>query len=247
MTNRIQQNAALSTIRQNIAKSGHHIYVVSGGAIPRFVYSIGLSDSIGAELILAGAIFYTKDEVVRVVNEIAAQLKAAPKRRVCPVSELGSFSLQSVHVSWAKELMLGALDYYKRSEIVALQVLPDDSHWTIDVPDMSAAWTPATAWRWSREPWTYPVPENATATTNLDALRGNRISEVMRWEEDEWEMFAGAGPDVPKADLRVVPLGTLLAFDKSLVPIVNLPLGQGVWRDAHPESEWHQWQISRKN
>jgi len=246
MNNRIQRNEAINTIRQNIAQRGHHIYVVSGSVIPRFVYSIGLSDSVGAELILAGAIFYTKDEIIRVVNEIAERLSAGPERRLFEIAGLGSFALQSVHASWAKALMLGAFDYYERKAITALQILPDKSHWTIDVPDMSVAWSPATAWQWLRESWTYPVPEDATATTNLGALRGNRITEAMRWEENEWEMFAGAGPDVPKADIRIVPLGTLLSFDQSLVPVVNLPIGQGLWRDPVPESEWRLWQTSEK-
>jgi hypothetical protein len=83
------------------------------------------------------------------------------------------------------------------------------------------------------------VPENATATTNLPALRGDRITEVMRWEEGEWEIFAGAGPDVPKAELRVVPLATLLAADGSLVRALSLEVGTGVWRDA--DSDWHPW------
>ncbi|HEV2960515.1 MAG TPA: hypothetical protein VG649_01720, partial [Candidatus Angelobacter sp.] len=65
--------------------------------------------------------------------------------------------------------------------------------------------------------------------------------EVMRWEEDDWEIFAGDGPDVPKHELRVAPLGTLVAADESLVPVVHLAIGEGLWRDADPGSEWHAW------
>ncbi|MGB6387419.1 MAG: hypothetical protein WBE45_20310 [Terriglobales bacterium] len=57
MADHTQQTLALNRIRENIARSGHHIYVVSGGATPRFVYTI-VSESIGVELILAGAILY---------------------------------------------------------------------------------------------------------------------------------------------------------------------------------------------
>ena len=54
-----QRERALEVIRENIACSGHHTYVVSaGGQTPRFAYTIGVSESIGVELILAGAIFY---------------------------------------------------------------------------------------------------------------------------------------------------------------------------------------------
>jgi Domain of unknown function (DUF4262) len=237
-----QRDRALEVIRENIARSGRHIYVVSAvGQTPRFAYTIGVTESIGVELILAGAIFYMKDDVVAITDEILAQMKAQPDREVFEVVGQGSFALREVHSSWVQELLLGALDYYQKRDIRVLQIVPDKPHWTIDVPDMSAPWSAAEEpiWRWLREPWKYPVPENSTATTNLSALRGNRITEVARWEVDEWEIFAGAGPDVPKDELRVVPVGTMLARDGSLARLLNLEVGAGVWRDA--DSDWHPW------
>jgi hypothetical protein len=91
----------------------------------------------------------------------------------------------------------------------------------------------------NHEPWSYPVPSKSVAGTNLAALRGERITEAMRWEEDEWELYAGAGPDVAKEAMRVVPLGTLLAADMSLEAVVSLRIGEGLWRDA--DSAWHSW------
>jgi hypothetical protein len=44
---------------------------------------------------------------------------------------------------------------------------------------------------------------------------------------------------VPKDEMRVVPLGTLVAADPSLVAVVNLDVGAGLWRDE--VSEWHPW------
>jgi hypothetical protein len=243
MANEAQKRQALDDIRENIARSGHHIYVVSGGSTPRFAYTIGISESIGVELILAGAIFYMFDEVGTVINDIAGQLRAQPDRRVFEVIGLGSFNLRKVHSSWATEFMLGAFDYYQKRDIAALQIVPDKAHWTTDIPDISVPWSANTepVWQWLREPWTYPVPEGSTAATNLAALRGERITEATRWEEDEWEIFAGAGPDVTKDEMRVVPLGTLLGADESLVPVVLLAQGDGLWRDPAPESEWHPW------
>ena len=53
MRNEAQRKQALDQIRGNIARGGHHVYVVSGGATPRFAYTIGISGAIGFELILA--------------------------------------------------------------------------------------------------------------------------------------------------------------------------------------------------
>lgn len=243
MTTESQKKQMLDRIRENIARSGQHVYVVSGGVTPRFAYTIGVSESVGVELILAGAIFYMKDEVVKIINDIAAQLKAQRNREVCEVAGLGAFTLRKVDSSWATQFMLGAFDYYKKRDIPALQIVPDKAHWTIDVPNMSAPWNSSTepVWRWLKEPWTFPVPKDSTAATNLAALRGERITEVTRWEEGEWEMFAGAGPDVPKDEMRVVALGTLVAADKSLAPVVNLAIEEGLWRDPDLDSEWQPW------
>jgi len=235
--------SALERIASNIREYGYHAYHVSGGPLPRFAYTIGLRESMGAELLLGGVTFYTLDEVKEIIESIYEQSRARGKlESPLRVEGLGTFTLRPVHASWVSELMLGATDYYKTRDVAALQVVPEDKHWTLDVPDMSAAWSADSepAWRWVRERWSYQVLSEATALTNLDALRGGRITEVTRWEEDEWEMFAGGAPDVEPADVRYVPLGTLLAADPSLVPAVDLKLGKGLWRDD-TDGPWNAW------
>src|SRR5690242_11565646 len=182
MVTKTQKKQALDDIRENIARSGHHIYVVSGVSTPRFAYTIGVSESVAVELILAGAIFYMLDDVCTIINDIAAQLKVHQDRRVFEVPELGSFALRGVDATWAAEFILGAFDYYQNRQIPALQIVPDKEHWTIDVPDMSVPWNANAepAWRWLHERWTWPVPETSTATTDLAALRGRRVTEAMR-------------------------------------------------------------------
>ena len=82
MVNEAQRKLALADIRENIARSGLHIYFWFRVArLHRFAYTIGLSESIGAELILAGAIFYMKDDVRKIVNGIAARHEGRPWSR----------------------------------------------------------------------------------------------------------------------------------------------------------------------
>jgi len=238
-----KHEAALHEIRQHIAERGHHTYVVTGDGVPHYGYTIGLSDSIGAELILASAYFYRLDEVASVIRSIVEELRppVAWETQTIRTSQWGTFSLRKVDMSWAKNLMLGVFDYYHVNVIKAWQIVPDETHWTVEIPDLSKPWSPSAApgWQWLQEKWTYPIPRDSVALTNIDALRGGRVTEVMRWEEDEWEIFAGAGPDITEAERRVVPLGILLGADPSLIPAVDLPVGTGLWRDQ--ESEWHPW------
>jgi hypothetical protein len=137
MISKEQRKRALDDIRENIARSGQHIYMVIGETTPRFAYTIGVSESAGVELILAGAIFYMSDDVEKIILKTVAHLKASGDRKLVEVVGLGSFTLREVDSSWAKELMLGVFDYYQKKDIPALQIVPDQDHWTIDVPNMS--------------------------------------------------------------------------------------------------------------
>ena len=243
MTNDGKRRAALDQIKQNIDQNGFHTYVVTGGGNPHYVYSIGLSGSVGAEVIIAGAYFYLLDELPKIIKSVADELgsSASWQSQKVDLEPWGVFSLRKVHKSWGATLLLGALDFYQVKDIQAFQIVPDVIHQTMETPDLSEPWSPtlAPAWRWLHEDWTYPVPMKSVGVTNLAALRGERITEVMRWEEDEWEMFAGAGPDVPEEEKRVVPLVVLLSADESLLQAVYLPIGAGFWRDAN--SAWHPW------
>lgn len=239
----ISRTEMLATIRDNIARHGHHIYIIAGGPAPRFSYTIGLRETVGSELVLAGAVFYMSSEVTRIVNHLASQLRAGQALDSgFRVDGLGSFSLRRMHPSWESEMVLGALDYYDATEASAYQIVPDDEHWTVDVPDLARerSVTAEPVWKWISEPWSAPVPRDSRATTNLAALRGGRITEAARWENDQWELFCGPGPDVTEKDMRVVPLGTLLAVDDSLSAVLTLENGEALWREPDV-GDWNPW------
>jgi hypothetical protein len=243
---RADRMLARKQIERNIARHGFHQYVVAQRVVPRFSYSIGLRDKIGADLVLAGGIQYMADDVGKVFQTIHARLM---RRRAFDaayiVPDLGRFTLREVHPSWADLMLLGAYDYYNVDTVVAYQLVPDQAHWTLDVPDMAVTWNSRRepAWQWLRAPWQYSAPPESETTTNLDALRGKRITEVTRWD-DGWEMFAGAGPSVGDADIRVVPLGCLLATDPSLERALALSVGEGIWRDS-VRGDWNPWRKSQ--
>lgn len=238
---KLTKEVALERIRNNISRHGHHVYTISGGGpLPRFVYTIGLSERVGAELILAGGIYFMGDETLRVVNTIAAEW--APGKESYTIESLGRFSLRKADLSWTGRLMSGAVDFYGNTSIAAWQIVPEPAYWTLDIPDMRRPWSAEEepVWQWMHVPWTLPVSSSSTAATDLAALRGDRITEAARWEEDEWDLFAGDSANVPEEEARIVPLGTLLAVDPSLMPAVTLPVGRALLRDAD-DGEWQPW------
>jgi len=117
----------------------------------------------------------------------------------------------------------------------------EPSRLTIDVPDMSIprAQNGDRGWAWLEEPWPYAFPKGSLAMTNLLALRGQRISEAVRWE-DCWHLYARQEGPTEDEDLRLLPIGFLLGADPSLEAVVNLKVGQALWRD-NGDGEWEPW------
>jgi len=234
----------LGLIQSHIEKYGYHITIVSSRAEPRYAYTIGLRNVFHFELIFAGGINYLKDDLSLIFDTIIEELKNGKTITDVKfnISALGVFTLAKVDVSWSNLMMLGVLDFYKIDNVNAFQIVPDADHYTLDIPDMTKELNVSLepVWQWLIREWDYPVPENSTVITNIDALQGKAITELTRWENDEWEMFAGAGPDMIKEELRVVSLGTILGIDETLVPAIYLNVGEGLWRES-AGSTWNNW------
>ena len=239
-----ERQRTLDEIRENIARFGYHLYVVSGDQQPRYAYTIGLSSKLGYELVFAGGILFMYQEVGEIVAGIVERLSTNPAMELISytVDPFGKFSLRTCDPTWTAQLMLGAIDFYRQQDVRGMQIVPDDEHTTIDVPDMAIPWSPQSCptWQYLSMPWTLPVPPTSQAITDLDALRGLSVTEACRWEEDYWELFAGAGPEVSKEETRILGLGILLAADPSLRAVLDLKVGDGIWREYG--SEWHIWE-----
>lgn len=232
----------LERVRRSLEDAGHHVTLVTGGVVPRFAYTLGLTEIAGHEAVLAGATSLTGRDVKQVLAQSADVARAgelAPGSKL-DIEGLGTFAVGSVDQWWSEALVLGALTLYGKPTS-AVQLVPEGDLRTIDVPDLSRRWDPELepVWRWLRTPWPYEIAPESVSVTNLDALRGAPVSEAARWEPTEWELFAGAGPDVPRNEIRVVPLATLLAFDPSLEAVTRLDPGQALRRV--PPGPWERW------
>lgn len=87
---------------------------------PRYAYSIGLSDLVNFEIIFAGGIIYSKDEVEIIFDAVVDKLKTVKNINDLKIyiENLGVFSLNNVDDSWCKLMMLGVFDYYKVKAIL---------------------------------------------------------------------------------------------------------------------------------
>jgi hypothetical protein len=229
-------------IKENIVKHGHHVTTVISDTEPHYSYTIGLSETLGFELIFAGGIYFMKEQVVEIINEIANRLKISSGENACKTMNFGLFTLNKVNQTWSSLMILGIFDYYQRKDIDVLQIVPDPKYYTIDIPNMAKEFAEISepVWKWLTKEWDYPVSKKATVITNIDAMQGQKITEIVRWEVDEWEGFVGSGDEVNQDDVRVVSLATMLGIDDSLLPILSLEIGKGFWRDAD-ELKWQQW------
>jgi len=234
----------LERIRSNIEKHKFHVTTVFGGIEPRYCYTIGLSEMFGFELVFAGGFLFLLDDLILIFEAMFEEFKNNTnlKNQKISVGNLGTFSLAEVHPSWSKLMMLGVFDYYKISTVVVYQIMPDRDHYTLEIPNMTKMFDASLEpiWQWLVCEWKLNVPKESTVATNINALLGEPVTEITRWENDYWEMFAGAGPDVLKEETRIISLGTMLGIDKSLSPALDLAIGEGLWRSGD-ESEWNSW------
>ena len=240
----INRGEMLSKIKANIAQYGYHKTAVTGGELPRFAYTIGCKDTLGVEFVFAGGEYYSYVSTGEIIDNIVSLARSEPDWHNLSMHlvSLGNFSISKADSSWSELLVLGTFDYYNQSEIEVWQILPDKNHHTLDIPDMSQVFNAASqpVWQWLSRKWDYHIPSNSMAVTDLKVLFGEKATEVMRWEQDDWEIFSGAGPDILDEDKRMVPLGVLIGIDKTLEPAVHLPIGKGLWRDSI-ELEWNDW------
>jgi hypothetical protein len=229
----------LNLIKTNIGKNDYHITLVTAGQHPDFSYTIGLTEKLGFELIIGGGFVSKKDNEL-IFRHIFNQLKTGHTiDSKFYLSPNDVFYLVKVDSSWSKKLMIGVYDYYNLNEIICYQIIPLNR--TVDTPLMSEkSISNDPIWKWLYMDWNINAPKNSYVITNINSLKSDAITELTRWEEHVWEMFSCPGPDVKEDDVRIVPLGTILGIDDTLLPCINLKIGQGLWRDDK-NSNWQNW------
>lgn len=232
----------LQNIKDIIIEKSYYTSCVLAEQQPSFSYTIGLTSKKGFELVFCGGANYDLDDFETIIDKVF-ELNGDNiiLDKYFEIEGYGKFKLHLTDESWNKKILLGVYDLFNLNSIIAYQIIPEEKNKLLDVPDMSLKWNEKDPiWRWLDDEWTYPIPLDSTIITNIKALKGESITEITRWEANEWEMFAGAGPDVEQEEIRVVPFGTLLGIDSSIEIAVNLEVKKGLWRE-NGDSKWNEW------
>lgn len=220
------------SIAENIERYGYHAVVVAGGATPRWVYTIGLCETVGVELLFAGGVYYLKDEVLELVEQVSkSSFNHAECSQAQRIASLG-VDVVKVDAGWSERLLLGVHGYYGTMK-PALQIVPQ-KHRTIDTPRADLAFRPETAggFRWLDEPWPYGIPPKSEAMVDIGIAFGHPAIYAARWEQDYWEIFSVPQSEIDREKARLMPLGTLLAVDPTLEDVAALSVGETSARAA---------------
>lgn len=245
MTPESQRQKMLTLIRRNIQTHGRHIYSVIGGESPQFLYTIGLYEKSGVELVFAGGALFEKRSIASLLNRAAAIVETGqrPSDLRMHDDDIGPVRLIKTHQSWVSRLLLGALDYYDIPNLPVWQMIPeDDERYSFDIPNTAKSFDVNShpVWRWFDQACPQEIPKNSIAVSDLDVMLGYAATEITRRTNLEWEVYSAGQPDCEALTYRV-PLITLLAFDDTLLPAVDIPIGQGLVRSFNTQGTANAW------
>lgn len=230
----------LKAIEAGIRQNGYHIVMVNGGQNPHFAYTVGLYNTFGFELVLAGGFISTKDYESKFHAIYAGLTAGADANSVFRCEGSGEMKLLEIHSSWSERMILGVYDYHNLDSVRAMQILQSGEA-LLDVPAMSGPFNEHnTIWKWLSVQWDKNTPQGAYVITNVQFLRGETVTEIMRFEDGYWEMFVGCTSEISDADVRVLPLGAMIGIDSSLEKAIELNVGDGLWR-VNKNDGWHDW------
>lgn len=233
-------------IENNIDTYGFHILIVNNREFPRYAYTIGLSKKIGIELLFAGGIYFLKDDVFSIINKIADTLinEKVDLTRLIEVSNSDSFLLKKMDISWSKLLLRQVSRFNPQWQFSAYQIIPN-KFITRDIPNASNEYNPDSepVWKYLTKEWNYNISPNSLVSTNIETLQGESVLEVMRWEENYWEMFSRNPESISKKEIRIVPFSTMIGVDKTLLSAITLSIGKGFWRESS-NVDWIDWEVS---
>jgi hypothetical protein len=228
----------LKTIGDGIRQTGYKIIFVNGGQNPHYAYTIGLYEKFGFELVVAGGFTSIKDNESKFRAIYRALNSGADTNSVFNCESCDEMKLLQMHSSWSENMTLGVYTYYNIDSVRTLQIFPLNER-LLDIPIMSEPFDEFNPiWKWLTIPWDRNTPKNSYVITNVEFLRGEPITEIMRFEDGYWEMFVDS--KVPR-DVRALPLGVMIGIDGSLEKAIELKIGDGLLRE-NKDDEWRDWE-----
>jgi len=201
-----------------IKNKGYYICSVFQEACPRFSYTIGLYQTLGYELVVAGLCLID-------VNDVPNLIKCAVNGEEYIESLSGStlpVELRDADSTWATAMARWAVRYYNSENIRLKQILVGDNL-TIDTPNMRYSYNDIinNPWQYLVEDWPYPVPENSQAYCDSGIISGEKILSISRYEDDYWEISSGIGFDSRAKILPIAVIMEKFGLDTEIISMEN--------------------------
>jgi hypothetical protein len=207
---------------------------------PRVSCFVG-GDDLQYDLVLAGTLSVMGAPARAAVREVILALRTGSDPTT--TLALGPIELREVDPSWVSSPVLRGLGL---GTAPALQIVAlDAGHQTIDVPDMRLRWPSSVGQSWALlDPETPVVParHDCLVDINMAALLGAPVTEVIRWEDGDWQMAADEedGHETTDEDIRVVHMTVLVDADPSLAEVTDIQPGRSYRRKA-ADDRWVKW------
>ena len=232
------------TVDENISKFGYHTVLVQNGVTPRYIYTIGLAEKIGCELVFAGGIWYDRHQVATIISGVRDLLSENNSRKhaLIKLEKVEQFELVKVDRFWNSNLFLGFETYYGNfDQVNLLQILPIENRVTFETPYLAEGPNFQQNGYFTNSVIERNGVSGRALTPISVLLETENVLEVCRWEADYWEMYPRDPNQYDKNELRIVPIWMLLDHDRSLEPALRLKVKQGIWR-KEIGANWNEWE-----
>lgn len=199
----------IQLISNNIQRHGYHVYAITTN--PKefsYIYTIGLTEKFGFEMIMAGWIKLDVNSQSMIIKHIIENLTKEPKNfsqdyhgrhfilnniLLNQVESTLLVGLEQVSNFWMEDLMIGALDYYQDRPITAFHVKPlQEDFWLMTIPNMSNPIvdnnnSPLWQCYFNEE---RDVGEKCNFYVDECVLRGKPILEVINFDNINWQLLS---------------------------------------------------------
>ena len=229
------------TIHEHIEKFGWHVALIPEDEVgPAFAFSVGLVKSFNhPEILIVGLNVQLMHQMINGIgDEVKAGKRFSPGHKYPGFLEGHECLFQTVDEKFYRDYLGTATAFYRGKDFPVLQCLWPDMNGVFpgepEFPDnLLVRQTLGTGCphKIPNEDWPFQdVTNTAVFTTKRVLFEKYPILLVIHDEEGEWQFLCGIGNEM--SQLAIVGFGRMLAKDRTLAEIADLPVGWEATRET---------------